>query len=100
MVDAIDAWVDVIFFAVATASSATAPAELKFSAVELFLVLDGVLVLVGLGPIAPAAHADQRVELSPLGQLPLLAVWPRVGVLLVDWIVAREDLIDLLEERP
>ena len=30
MVDAIDAWVDVIFFAVATASSATAPAELKF----------------------------------------------------------------------
>ena len=30
MVDAIDAWVDVIFFAVATASSATAPVELKF----------------------------------------------------------------------
>ena len=30
MVDAIDAWVDVIFFAVAAASSATAPAELKF----------------------------------------------------------------------
>ena len=32
MVDAIDAWVDVIFFAVAAASSATAPAELKFPA--------------------------------------------------------------------
>jgi hypothetical protein len=32
MVDAIDAWVDVIFFAVAAASSATAPAELKFRA--------------------------------------------------------------------
>jgi len=31
MVDAIDAWVDVIFFAVAAASSATAPAELKFA---------------------------------------------------------------------
>ena len=29
MVDAIDAWVDVIFFAVAAASSATAPAELN-----------------------------------------------------------------------
>ena len=45
MVDAIDAWVDVIFFAVATASSATAPAELKFS-VGLFKgFLQPVLVL-------------------------------------------------------
>ena len=38
MVDAIDAWVDVIFFAVATASSATAPAELKFH--QLLELLD------------------------------------------------------------
>ena len=70
----------------------------KFSAVELFLVLDRVLVLVRLGLIAPAAHADQCVELSPFGQLPLLAVWSRVGILLIDRIVAREDLVDLLEE--
>ena len=35
MVDAIDAWVDVIFFAVAAASSATAPAELKFQCIGM-----------------------------------------------------------------
>ena len=41
MVDAIDAWVDVIFFAVAAASSATAPAELKFeNKVELLQWFD------------------------------------------------------------
>ena len=58
----------------------------KFSAVELFLLFDQVVVLVGLGPIAPAAHADQHAKLSPLGQLPLLTVWLRVSVLLVDQI--------------
>ena len=70
MVDAIDAWVDVIFFAVAAASSATAPAELKFESV--FEVVTHELPLSAATTIL-TQHLDHELGRSPhAGRLQIL----------------------------